>query len=365
MTAKRRTLLQIPQGTEGFYLEEAFRHRRIVALLDGLYESWGYLPVHTPIFDFFDNYKPLLGDRALESVYRLIDRDGDLLMLRSDITLFLARQMGLALRAEHLPVRVYYSDIILRHQDREDISRNEFFQSGVELIGRQGEAADLEILLLLERTLALVDLRAVIHLGSHALFAACSAGLSEADRQALGAAIGGRDAERVAGLLQSRDGVSADYLTRLFLFIGDGAELRTLYLEGKRSGFLPEAALRELQHLHSLLEELSALATRPAFRVDLSEIGGQPYYTGIVFQAYLENQDSAIASGGRYDRLLEFFGFPAPSVGFSLLLRKVEPAIRDQGRFDRPTIERVEEESFAKAFLRAEELRKKGKIAVL
>lgn len=365
MTEKRRRLLQIPQGTEAFYLEEAYRHRRITADLDGLYQSWGYLPVYTPIFDFFDNYKPLLSEQAMESVYRLIDREGDLLMLRSDITLFLARQMGMALREEDLPVRVCYSDVILRHQERGDISRNEFFQSGVELIGKKGRDADVEVLLLLAATLKLLELPAVIHLGTRALLESCSGGMPEAERPRLAEAIATRDEPRMLALFQERDGASAAYLTRLFQFIGSREELHALYLEGKRGAFLSESAQRELKYLNALLDSIEKLAAGAAFCIDLSEIGGQPYYTGMVFQAYLAGQDSAIASGGRYDRLLEAFGFAAPSVGFSLLLRKIEPVVGNHGRYAREKVEHVKGPSFEEAFREAERLRRNGKIAIL
>ena len=365
MTGKRKTLLQIPQGTEAFYLEEAFRHRRIITELDRLYESWGYLPVYTPVFDFFDTYKPLLNEQSLENVYRLIDREGDLLMLRSDITLFLAKQMGLALRENDLPVRVYYSDVILRHQNKEDISRNEFFQSGVEIIGKKGRDADLEVVLLLAKTLERLGVSATMHIGSHALFAACSSGLSDSARRALAEAIATRDERRMFLLFQERDGVSAEYLTRLFQFIGSGQELRPVYLEGKRRAYLTEAALRELKYLHSVADTFLRLAGETPICIDLSEIGGQPYYTGIVFQVYMPEQDAAIASGGRYDRLLEFFGFPAPSVGFSLQLRKVEPFLADSGRFGRPATIKAAGAGFEESFRTAEELRKAGKIAVL
>ncbi len=114
MTARKRSIYQNPQGAEGIYLEEAYKHRMIVSQIDRLFLSWGYLPVQTPVVDFYDLYQPLLEGKT-DTLYRLIDREGDLLLLRNDITLFLAKQMGLALSKEDLPVRVSYSDIILRH----------------------------------------------------------------------------------------------------------------------------------------------------------------------------------------------------------------------------------------------------------
>lgn len=365
VATKRRSFLQIPQGTEGFYLEEAFRHRRIVSHLDSLFESWGYLPVYTPVFDFFDIYRSLLGDEAIETVYRLIDRDGDLLLLRSDITLFLAKQMGVALKERDLPVRVYYSDVILRHQNREDISRNEFFQSGIELIGKSGTDADLEVLVLLERTLELLGLPAFIHLGSQSLFNACFQSIPDAARKQLVGAIALRDAREALRILAGWDASLAELCVRIMMFIGDGGGFSSLDHEASKHPSFPEAARRELRYLKALLDTLERAGAGQSIRLDLSEIGAQPYYTGIVFRAFLEGQDSAIASGGRYDQLMAHFGFPAPSVGFSLLLRKVEPFVSRPERFAMPEVETTGGASFVERLAKADRARKAGRMARL
>lgn len=363
MTSRRRTFLQIPQGTEAIYLEEAYRHRRIIARLDELFESWGYLPVHTPVFDFFDNYRALLSDSALDNVYRLIDREGDLLMLRSDITLFLAKQMGLALSKEELPVRVYYSDVILRHQDREDISRNEFFQAGVELIGKGGKESDLEVLVLLLRTLSTLGVSAVVHVGSRALFDRFFQEIDDDGRRRLAAAIAVRDAKSIAKVVERWDASLVDFAERLFGFIGDADGLDRLRAEGRKISGVPDGVIAEIKRMVELSRVLEATGEGSNHRIDTSEIGTQPYYTGIVFQAYVHGQDSAIASGGRYDRLLESFGFPAPSIGFSLLLRKVEPLM--EAREEIPKAVRADGQSFLERLQAADALRRKGKIALL
>ncbi len=365
MTSKRRTFLQLPQGTEAFYLEEAFRHRRIISRLDDLFERWGYLPVHTPVFDFFDIYRGLLGDAALENVYRLIDREGDLLMLRSDITLFLARQMGLALRKEDLPVRVYYSDVILRHQNREDISKNEFFQAGVELIGRAGKDADLEVMVLLLRTLSALGLPAVMHVGSRIIFDLFFADIEEERRKRLEAAIAIRDTKEMAQLLDGWNVELIDFAVRLFGYIGDADGLNRLRTQGTKLSAVPKGVLAELKRLSELSKTLAKTTARGSHRIDISEIGTQPYYTGIVFQAYVPGQDSAVASGGRYDGLLGFFGLSAPSIGFSLLLRKVETYVDANGEDRIPQAEKATGSTFEEKLASADIIRKKGGISIL
>ncbi len=327
-------LLQIPLGTESFYLEEAYRHREITYKLHRLFASWGYLPAETPVFDFFDTYRDLLSGNK-KQIYRLVDREGDLLMLRSDITLFLAKQMGLILRDEDLPARICYGDTILRHQNREDISRNEFFQVGAELIGREKIEGDLEILLLMLEAFNSLGIVPTVHIGSRRLVDSIFSALSQAEREQAISEVRDRDRDAVIVRLRKMYGsTQGEGIAELLRFIGGEDEL-----EGASSRFshLPgEEALEALEELRAIMTVMRNLGKADLFRIDFSEVGEQPYYTGIVFQAYLENLDSAVASGGRYDKLLAEFGFNTPSIGFSMMLRKLEPLLNDD--FPTPSI---------------------------
>ena len=165
----QKFLYKTPQGAEGLLLEDAYRRQSLTTQIQSLFHLWGYLPVQTPVFDFYDLYAPYVPDP--DKAYRLVDREGDLLLLRNDITLFLARALGMSLSEGHIPLRVFYNDAILRHQDLEDISANEFYQIGAEFVGSAGPEGDWEILLLLQEVLNLLGLeKARIHLGSRDLF---------------------------------------------------------------------------------------------------------------------------------------------------------------------------------------------------
>ena len=367
MIEKLRKLLQIPQGTESFHLEEAFKHKLLVRTLEELFTRWGYLPTQVPVFDFFDTYRPLLEGRNLDTIYRLIDREGELLMLRSDITLFLAKQMGLLLTDEDLPARVWYADTILRHQDSEDISRNEFFQTGVELIGKRGMEADLEVLLLLDRILSALNVGgAAVHVGSRGFWNAVCSDFPEKERNDLVEAVRFRDRDTLRRELRLRNmaAIKADLVTDLFGFIGTSEDFTRL-LENSDLELLSQEESRELRYLGELFTELAGNAEPGRFRIDLSEIGSQPYHTGIVFQGYTSNIDSSFVTGGRYDGLLGFFGFDAPSVGFSLMLRKIEPFL-EAGPGEGPeTPTTAQGANFSERFAAAEKLRKEGRTAIL
>ncbi len=368
MKPKARAILQLPPGAESFHLDEAQEHEELLQKLRVLYGSWGYLPVKTPVFDFYDIYRPLLDASAREKIYRLIDREGELLLLRSDVTLFLAKQAGAILSGRGLPLRVWYADTILRHQDAEDISKNEFFQAGAELIGLPGAFADLEALCLLVRSMETAGLRAYrIHLGSRGVFDAVFGGLPEERRMDLLAAVSLRNGGLLRRLLAGMEfpAERTEFLVRFFLYIGDPAGLAKLRREGAAAGHLPTEAEAPAAHLAGLWAELEKIGYSRLFRIDLSETASQPYYTGIVFQAYTDGVDSAFASGGRYDGLLARFGFDAPSVGFSIMLRKIEAILPRSGAPARKAPRKIRGASFAEAFAAAEELRRNGEAAVI
>ncbi|MBI9108305.1 MAG: ATP phosphoribosyltransferase regulatory subunit [Spirochaetales bacterium] len=361
--------MKVPQGSEGFFFEEAYIHRKVTEALQDLFNSWGYLPVETPVFDLFDAYRSLIPDGEADKVYRLIDRDGDLLMLRSDITLFLARQMGLILSEKDLPSRLCYSDSILRHQDSEDISHNEFFQSGIELIGKSGYRGDMEVLLLLSQTLLLLDIPSTVHLGSHALFNSVFSSFSDSQKKKILKLTSLREFGEIIKMCSAALGGSdAAIAAELFSFIGTGEELKemTAGLE-KKSAAVYNSASGELKYLNEVMEALKKAGCGDNFRIDLSEAGSQAYHSGIVFQVYMNGMDTAVISGGRYDNLLSNFGIDAPSVGFSLLQRKIEPGIGRKQRFSLPSgmIEMDEDEEIIESFLKAEKIRNEGKTVIL
>jgi len=73
----KKDKLYIPQGVESLHLDEAFTHRAFIRDMEDNFQNWGYLPVQTPVIDYFDDYQNLISRERLNEIYRLIDRDGD------------------------------------------------------------------------------------------------------------------------------------------------------------------------------------------------------------------------------------------------------------------------------------------------
>ena len=371
-----RQILRIPVGTEGVH--EARRHSCILRIIEDIFRSWGYLPVLTPVFDYYENYRPLLDRAREERICRFPDREGELLMLRSDITLFLAKQMGPALRNSVLPRRVYYADSIIRYENNETISRGEFFQVGAELIGMPGREGDLEVLMLLREVLGALKLPEWrLHIGSRAVLnAVLDTGDAPGGRarvraaESAGALLEIRDREGLMRLMGDLGLGNAEGRCDLLLFMGSCDEFRECR-EGLIRGCGGDAAGRigrAVEDLTGLTAEMAEFASPDDIRIDLSEHGGQPYHTGFTMQAYVKGAGSAAASGGRYDELLGAFapGRGMPAAGFSLLMRKVEPLSRavDESPRDADAV-RAEGGNFAERYRDARGKRGKGIPVVL
>jgi len=267
--------------------------------------------------------------------------------------------MGLVLEHTDLPVRVYYGDTILRHEDPYDISQNEFFQVGAELIGATGLAADAEVMLLLFDALDHWGANdVVLHIGHRAL-------LREYNESGeLAPAVSTRDWATVRDVL-GRHGVPEgliDSLVSLYGFIGSAEELSRV--AESLSGIGTDER-NTINHLLSLAEEFEALGYGHRVRIDLSEVGSQTYHSGVVFQAYAPDTAAAIASGGRYDGLLARFGFDAPSVGFSVMLRRLQSRRSTGVHHATPEVFRPSASSFRERCIEAQRLRAQGKAVEL
>ncbi len=311
------TLLQLPSGATGLFLHEAHSHRRQVEKLNQLYDSWAYLPVHTPLLDFSEAYTGLVSEADAKRVYQMFDRDGHLLMLRWDITLFLVKQIRSMLSPKCPVLRLCYADSIMRHEDAEDIARNEFFQTGVELIGKPGLEGDLEVLLLLQQAFEALRLRPSVHVGSHSLIDAVSTELNSLQKEELSHAIKYRDQAQIEALLGPN--LASD--AKLFSLICPAAQAPEVLAPHLKS--IKPASRDAVEQLLTLLSNL--LDIEPSFdlHLDCSEIGSQGYHSGMVFQAYLDGISGPAAAGGRYDRLLERLGSPSPAAGFSIMLSRL------------------------------------------
>jgi ATP phosphoribosyltransferase regulatory subunit len=315
----------IPPGTRDVLPDEMRELRALAARLRELFEGAGYGEVRTPALEYEDVLRR--GDeRAASAPFRLFDEHGRVLVLRSDMTIPIARLVASRYADAEPPLQFCYFQHAYRAPERGRTSA-EFLQGGIELIGARGPAGEVDVLALTAESLAVVGLRRHrIGVGDGALYRTLLAELEVPDDERT----------PLLELLSARRYVELEaHVDRL----GLARDARDLLVELPRVRGGPEvlergtgpaaAAVEGLRALHAGLEEWG-IADRVIF--DLGLVRELGYYTGAVFEVYDPAVGFALGGGGRYDGLLARFGRDLPACGLALDLQAVHTAQAEEER---------------------------------
>jgi ATP phosphoribosyltransferase regulatory subunit len=322
-------LLHVPPGVQCFVGEEARRRRRIEERVVQVFEGWDYEEIIPPLYDYAD----VFGGAALEArTYSFVGRDGSLLALRPDFTSLVAKIAAGRLAVRPAPIRLYYSGEVLRYEPPKAGRQSELFQMGLEHLGGDRAAADVEVLAIAAECLDGLGVRDwVLALGHVGVFNALVSGcrLDTPRLDALRERVEAKDAAGAREVLVSSSTPPeiAEAVARLSTLAGD------LRLLGKARAALAvsEAAVASLEELSQVAEALGSAGLSERLVLDLAEVRGLDYYTGLVFRVYAPGLGFEVGGGGRYDTLLGRFGRPMPAVGFMLGLDRVALLLERQG----------------------------------
>ena len=329
MNGVSHRLVQVPPGVQCFVGDEARRRRQIEADVIAVFEGWDYEEIIPPLFDYAD----VFSSRALlPKTYSFVGRDGSLLALRPDFTSLLAKIAAGRLAGRPAPIRLYYSGEVLRYEPPRAGRQSELFQMGLEHLGGEARAADAEVLAIAAECLDGLGVRGfVLALGHVGVFGGLLAGvdLDAATLERLRERVEAKDSAGVrdalpSGRLPER---IAEALVRLATLSGDAGVLADAEQD---LSFCPPARAA-LAELTQVIETLQSAGLGPGLTVDLSEVRGLDYYTGLVFRAYAPGLGFEVGGGGRYDTLLARFGRPMPAVGFMLGLDRLALLLERQG----------------------------------
>jgi len=304
----------LPHGTQDLFLEEAADRRRAEATLRDLFLCWAYDELIPPTFEYDDTLTVGAGPELRQAMYRFFDREGHILALRADFTTQVARLVATRLADRPLPLRCFYIGSVFRHEEPQVGRQREFTQAGAELIGANSPDADAEVVALAAAALEALGLGEFqINLGQMAIFRALTAGLPPDDLDRIREATDHRNPARLSEALDAArvTGQRRALLARLPDLIGGPEVLEEVRTFG---GEVAEAA-ESLAEVYRLLE---AYGVAGRVILDLGEVRGMDYYTGITFRGVAPGLGWPVLSGGRYDELIAQFGRPLAAVGFGL-----------------------------------------------
>ncbi len=328
----------LPDGISEALPDEAERLEQLRRALLDLYATWGYRLVMPPLVEFMESLSTGHGTHLDVQTFKLTDQlSGRMMGLRADMTPQVARIDAHKLKTEQ-PNRLCYIGSVLRTRSFHCDGSRSPLQVGAELFGHAGLDSDVEIISLLLETLKHCHVpHLVLDIGHVGIF---------------------RSLARHAGMTTHQENAFYDMLERKSLPEID-IWLANAGLSDKITGYLRElprlnggmevldkaAALfadapakvqDALVYLRTLLQRIQNSIPECTIHVDLAEVSGYDYHTGIVYGIYTPGLGREVARGGRYDGIGEAFGRKRPATGFSTDLRTLArfALAQQSGRFE-------------------------------
>ena len=287
------------------------------AILD-LYQSYGYELVAPPILEFLDSLLTGTGSDLNLQTFKLVDQlSGRTLGLRADMTPQVARIDAHLLNRAGV-TRLCYAGSVAHARTPVGSSAREELQLGAEIYGCATWEADLEAITLLLKTLSVAGLQKVYLDLSHAgILAGILDGqnLNKEAIEALYSLLQSKDRPRLSQWSACLPAKVSEALMALTELNGPCAEVLT-----KAKKILPKHAAidQALADLERLVSAAAGLSTNLELSIDLADLRGYQYHSGVMFAAYVDQLPQPIARGGRYDHVGQAFGRPRPATGFSL-----------------------------------------------
>ncbi len=352
------SLTQIPPGTQILIGDAARRRRAVERTLFSVFEGWSYEEIIPAMLDYFDVFVKGMGSELEDRIYRFIDREGNVLALRPEFTSLLAKMAATRLSGEPKPLRLSYSGEVLRFETPKGGQQREFAQMGLEHYGGSPATADVEVLLVCMEALEKLGVEDFqINLGSVDFFGGIvdRIDLPEEQIDQLKELLNIKDQ---AGLERMMVGLSFEKRRKDILLaiphLTGGRET----LGRARKLVTNERSIGAIKHLENIYGIFERLGLDRRLTIDLGEIRGFDYYSGILFRVYVRGLGFEVAAGGRYDGLPAQFGHDTPAVGFSFSLDRLQQIV-DPKAFGTDTHPEagIEESSFEEAM----QLRREGK----
>lgn len=294
--------------------------REIESGLRTIFTKNHYLEVLMPSFEYVDLYNDMDIGIEEEKMFQFINHEGKRVALRTDFTVPLARLYSS--QNEDGEKRYCYFGKVYRKEKRHKGRSSEFFQAGIELLGKGGFEGDIECLTIIQQTIQCLKLKDVKIEISSAKFYKRLCEL--VDDPAFVKILKRRDISSMEALVEKKNIQSPlkDLLLQLPQCFGDITILEQMI------HMIQDQQLKDaLIELKDMYEKLNM---KDVFSFDLAMTPSMKYYTGIMIKGYSPYSAETIISGGRYDRLMNHFHKDVPAIGFSYDLSHILKALEKE-----------------------------------
>lgn len=310
----------IPEESIDAIMNNVSKLRDIENDLRHIFVEHGYLEVLMPSFEYVELYNDMDIGIDEEKMFQYINYEGKRVALRVDFTVPLARLYSS--QKENGEKRYCYFGKVYRKEKRHKGRSSEFFQAGIELLGKAGVAGDLECLELVLETMQSLRLKTLrIEMGSAQFYNRL---VEIVDDEKFVNILKRRDLSAMKDFVESHhfDSHLHDLLLMLPQAFGD---IQVLYqVQSLIDDPLLKEAIEECIHLYQQSKMKDILT------FDLAMTPMMKYYTGIMLKGYSPYSAEPIMNGGRYDKLMNHFQRQVPAIGFSYDLSHILKALEKE-----------------------------------
>lgn len=323
-------LIHTPEGVRDIYGEEYANKLAIQNILHKQIHLYGYQDIQTPTFEYFDVFGKEIGTTPAKDLFKFFDSDGNILCLRPDFTPSMARCAAKYFVDEDLPLRLSYVGNTFSNTSLLQGKLKETTQMGAELMGDDSVEADGEMIAMLIDALLQTGLKQFqVSVGEIDYFKGICEDLSLKSEQesVIRDYISNKNFFAVKEYLQSEN-IPEEQIKVIMAIEDLFGSMDMLEEAGKLSSHpLVQGAIERLKNLY---EVLCAYGVEKYVSFDLGMLSSYQYYTGIIFKVYTIGIGDVVVKGGRYDKLLAFFGKNSPAIGFVIVIDDLMQALKRQ-----------------------------------
>ena len=319
----KNQLLHTPEGVRDIYNEECEKKLELQDRLHKALKRHGYHSIQTPTFEFFDIFGKEVGTIPSNELYKFFDREGNTLVLRPD-----ARSAAKYFMDEDMPIRLSYMGNTFINNHSYQGRLKESTQLGAELIGDDTVDGDAEMIAMAIDALKSSGLKDFqISVGHVEFFRGLmeAAGLSEEQEEVMIAN------KNFFGVEEEISDCSMNQnLKELFGMLGTIYDNAASFEEAKTYAADYPKVYKAIRRLEDLDAVLKVYDVDKYVTYEFGMLSSYHYYTGVIFAGYTYGSGEPIVKGGRYDKLLTYFGKDAASIGFAIVVDQLMAAISRQ-----------------------------------
>ena len=326
-----------PRGTRDFLFEEMRQRKEAENTLRRVFENYGFGEVQTPLFEDLKLFTTKSGEEIVDQLYNFKDKGGRDLTLRPEITAPISRLYLNEMQKSAKPIKLYYYGSCFRYERPQKGRFRQFWQFGCELIGAKSPEGEAEVIAMCNSSLEALGITTaeinVNHLGIiRGLFKHFD--IDEATQREIMIVIDKGDKELLKESLIGENPIIKDnselneVLLKLIDMVGDSSIIKTI--EDLVSPY--EEAGDALEEFKELVDTLKSFQVTN-YKLNLGVARGLDYYTGIVFEVYVQGlgAQKQVCGGGTYNLVKLFGGEDVASTGFALGFDRLMNAIEELG----------------------------------